>query len=735
MKKIFILIIVIAIIAVPVYITIKTHQSQKDFYTQLNEFNLLLKERNYQQAKQAYDESSSTLKANYNISLENHAVTLVSEAKKLDTAQEALDLLYSFYDTGYDSKTISDEIVYYENLIQSNYIFNEGMQYYNNKEFEKAVECFYDVLTYDDNYEKAQKYIRENEEYLAVWEQAKEENHYGMSPYPNATGSQRNYIYIPYKLNGVNCIFKINSSTYDILSIPIISSENGAEISSINITGDYIFFLVEQDGLMNDEGGNNIICRITTEGEDIIKLADCDYTYLISYQDAFYAISKSKGIVKTDIYFKDEEVLVSSDYEIIEMQMTEEGIFFTTHNSENNMNSQYLYTEGNIELIAQGINMHYYDYGDINIAYYDSNGRYEYMYQEKVTDGTAVNSQVYAGDIYKYYGKINDSVIVTALGDYQQECIKVRDIVTFRNTYMAENYKISYVPLGICYQEELIVLDSKDGISITAENMRIKHTMELPNINTNVLNENQQEILKENEFFSETEKKISEGDVWIYSDSSINIRTEKKYLENYDTVAFISHIYTEDYKWLGSVNKDGAVASGDTEGYIWAIPGQSSLYSGISVIDEAGAYFSTDAYVYNSDGMFYAYRKASAVPTEQVFSDNAQQVFSQGIIIVDNYQITADASSAGEIAAGRSAIGMVSPGHYVSIVVTGETDTNRGLTQYALAKVMKDEGCMNAFSFTCTAPFITVFDDMVYTYFAKANQSYTYNEILYYSKN
>ncbi|MBN2879171.1 MAG: phosphodiester glycosidase family protein [Clostridia bacterium] len=735
MKKIFILIIVIAIIAVPVYITIKTHQSQSDFYTQLNEFNLLLKERNYQQAKQMYDESSSTLKANYNISLENHADSLLSEAKKLDTTQEALDLLYSFYDTGYDSKTISDEIVYYENLIQSNYIFNEGMQYYQNKEFEKAVECFYDVLTYDDNYETAQKYIRENEEYLSVWAQAKDEGHYGRSPYPNATGSQRNYIFIPYKLNGANCIFKINSSTYDIFAIPIISGENGTEISNINIIGDYMFFLVEQNGLLNDEGGNNIICRMTTDGTDIIKLTDCDYTYLISYQDQFYVISKSKGIVKTDIYFQDEEVLVSSDYEIIEMQMTEEGIFFTTHNSENNMNSQYLYSDGNIELIAQGINMHYYDYGDINIAYYDSNGRYEYMYQEKVTDGAAANSQIYAGDIYKYYGKINDSVILTALGNYQQECIKVRDIVTFRNTYLSENNKISYVPLGICYQEELIVLDSKDGISITAENMRIKHTIEFPNINTNVLNENQQEILKEREYFSETETKISEDEVFIYTDSSIDIRTEKKYFEGYDTMVLVSHIYTDDYRWLSSANKEGAVALSDVSGYTWAVPGQSSLYSGASVVDEAGAYLNADVYVYNSDGMFYVYRKASSVPAEEILSANIEHVFSQGVIIVDNYQITTDASSAGEIAAGRSAIGMVSQGHYVSIVVAGETDINRGLTQYALAKVMKDEGCMNAFSFTCTAPFAAVFNELIYTYIARGNQAYPYNEILYYTKD
>ena len=116
------------------------------------------------------------------------------------------------------------------------------------------------------------------------------------------------------------------------------------------------------------------------------------------------------------------------------------------------------------------------------------------MYHENTSTGTSNNNQIFAGDIYKYYGRLNDSIIFTVLGDYQQECVRVRDINTFKTTYRASTSEISYVPMGICYEAGWMLMKSADGISLTAENMRIQQSISLPHLNNTVLTENEEKI-------------------------------------------------------------------------------------------------------------------------------------------------------------------------------------------------------------------------------------------------
>lgn len=106
MKKLIIIILIIAIIGVPIYLVLDTQNSHDDFYTQLNDFNVLIKNQEYDKAKLIYEQSSNTLKANYNISLDALALTLVEETKKQNTTQSALDLLYEYNEIGYKSNEI-----------------------------------------------------------------------------------------------------------------------------------------------------------------------------------------------------------------------------------------------------------------------------------------------------------------------------------------------------------------------------------------------------------------------------------------------------------------------------------------------------------------------------------------------------------------------------------------------------------------------------------------------------
>ena len=366
-------------------------------------------------------------------------------------------MLYSYKDIGYPSTDIDNAILYYEDLLQSNYIFQKGLEYYNNNDFENAIDCFNDVLEDDENYEIAQGYLKSYQEYILAWKEAADNSAYGRSPYPNSIAFKDNYIYLPYKFNDSIAILRINAATYTILSFPIVSSENDAEVSDINIVGNYMFFLIEQNNPSSkDNGINCAVYRMSLEGKDLVKITDCDYSYLLSYRDKFYAISQSKGIVSVDNYFVEDEVLVDTDDEIVQMQLVDGGIYYTVKNEDDELNTVYFYDSETNKEVMQKENVHYYDYGDDNIICYDSNKFYEYLYHEDMSAGGANNNQIYAGDIYKYYGKLNDSVIFTFSGDYQQECIRVKDIKKFKNTYVASASEISYAPLGICYDAGVI---------------------------------------------------------------------------------------------------------------------------------------------------------------------------------------------------------------------------------------------------------------------------------------
>ncbi|MEX1376804.1 MAG: phosphodiester glycosidase family protein [Eubacteriales bacterium] len=733
MKKIIVILLIIVIIALPIYLVYSNQSTEDDFYTQLNDFNILLKEQQYEQAKGMYSNASNTLKANYNISLEEHAGNLITEAKKAGSTQAALDLLYAYTEIGFTSSSIESEITHYEALLQSNYIFQKGLDFYNNQDYENAIDCFKDVLEYDENYSTAQEYINTYQSYNLAWRQAKDENLYGRSPEPNSVAFKSNNMYIPYEFDNSVAILKINSSTYSILSFPIASSKNESRISNINIVGDYIFFLLEQRNHNTESGTQTGVYRISINGENLTKITDCDYTYLITYQDKFYAVSPSKGLIAADNYFTSEEVLVETEDDIIDVHMVDDGIYYTIDQKDSDINIHYFYNGETSEAIDEDVNMHYYDYEQGKIIYYDINAVHEYFYYYKSPN----KNQIFAGDMYKFYGMLNNNLIFTYTGDYQQECIRVKSIDTYITSYKADQREISYVPMGICYETGYILLKSEDGISLTKENMRIEQNLTLPHLNSSVLSENQKNITEvDTESYYSTQAQTKEYENrWVYSDENINISTEKVYLEELESTVYISHVYTKDFLWLKSNEISRLQKPSDAdEDMAWSMAG-SAYNAKPEFINEDRGILSQDVCIYNVDGMMIAYRASNVIPAEKVLAAEVLHVFSGGTILLENYSITNDCQKDGGKTDGRSAIGMVEPGHYVVIVSEKPTNKNKGLSLYSMARLFEEEKCQSAYCFDNDYLYADAFSENIYEKLIKNEDLRRYNQILFYKKD
>ena len=91
----------------------------------------------------------------------------------------------------------------------------------------------------------------------------------------------------------------------------------------------------------------------------------------------------------------------------------------------------------------------------------------------------------------------------------------------------------------------------------------------------------------------------------------------------------------------------------------------------------------------------------SATSADALLEQGAVQVFSFGPSLLRNGEITVSKNSEVEMAKTsnpRTAIGIISPLHYIMIVSDGRTDASAGLTLYQLAAIFKELGCETAYN-------------------------------------
>lgn len=103
--------------------------------------------------------------------------------------------------------------------------------------------------------------------------------------------------------------------------------------------------------------------------------------------------------------------------------------------------------------------------------------------------------------------------------------------------------------------------------------------------------------------------------------------------------------------------------------------------------------------VYN-DGSFVTMKEEN-VDAQNLLDSGVLQLFSFGPTLVDNGQISVSANQEVEQSMNsnpRTAIGMISPLHYVFVVSDGRTSESAGLSLAQLAAVMHDAGCQCAYN-------------------------------------
>lgn len=108
----------------------------------------------------------------------------------------------------------------------------------------------------------------------------------------------------------------------------------------------------------------------------------------------------------------------------------------------------------------------------------------------------------------------------------------------------------------------------------------------------------------------------------------------------------------------------------------------------------------TDALVIYGDGSMASVNQ-SDVTAQELLDDGAWQVLSFGPTLLEDGQIAVSQNEEVDQAKTsnpRTAIGMISPLHYVVVVADGRTSESSGLSLYELAQVFQDAGCTYAYN-------------------------------------
>jgi exopolysaccharide biosynthesis protein len=200
-----------------------------------------------------------------------------------------------------------------------------------------------------------------------------------------------------------------------------------------------------------------------------------------------------------------------------------------------------------------------------------------------------------------------------------------------------------------------------------------------------------------------------------YKDKNIEITIQT--IREYETTIYIADIQLFDASYLKTAFAENAFGRNIKEktsgiakknNVIFAVNGDyygfrdkgyvlrnGVLYRSVSRDNE-----NVDDLVINNSGNLYIIQE-NEVSIESLNIDNISQIFSFGPALVENGQIIV--SSASEVDQSknsnpRTAIGQISPLHYIIIVSDGRTDESEGLSLLQLAQVFLDQGCSVAYN-------------------------------------
>lgn len=193
---------------------------------------------------------------------------------------------------------------------------------------------------------------------------------------------------------------------------------------------------------------------------------------------------------------------------------------------------------------------------------------------------------------------------------------------------------------------------------------------------------------------------------------SISITTQRKY----DTEIYIADVTIKDVSYLQAGLAGGAFgrnvsettsAMAEDNDAILAINGDYYgfrdkgyvMRNGYLYRDTARDEDDDDALVIGKDGHMEIVSENSADIKE--LTQNAVQIFSFGPGMIADGEILVTASSEVEKAMRsnpRTAVGEISPLHYIFLVSDGRTKKSEGLSLFELAQFMKELGCVTAYN-------------------------------------
>lgn len=633
----------------------------------------------------------------------------------IDSAKQNLSTkaLEEFKRTGYEGNVITEGIALVERLIVSEAAYKEGKIAFNGRDFETAKEKLNIVDTEHTNYDTARQCLIQIAERERAWHTSR----YGRNQGTYGLASDEEFVYMSYRHNGVFGILKVDLNGEYTEFIPLSDAADYV-ITGINIVGDYLYFIAGENvgrGLMF----NNPYCiyEMKTDGSGLAQVAQGDYFDLRIHGRKVYALSYTKGLVQMDENFVEQGVL-SSD-RVIEMCGSPEGIYYTVQSSlgSENENTIYLYDGETHQEILTDSFAHYYIY-DQNVLRLVSVGSNK---EKLVIETRDDEKQIASADILKVYGLIGDRVIYSTPGNDAQERLKEYSITTGKEeTYQGSSELPEFYITGLCYNSGKIFAVNAKGIYVMETDFSNPKALEIAEVDKEKLSANKALLrhIGDSDLYSPEEDVIvvlSDEQLWHYSDANLNITMEKRYLEETECTAYITHIYTNDYdlittdSWGDRADSRSTAKPEDIADKYGIIYGQSTDYFNYDdearrgIIIRKGEVYRD--YIYRNmlaiypDGTFVTYEKGDTISAERLVEDGVKTTFSFGPILVkDSFLSPSAPISKVAVRNPRSSIGMVEPGHYVSIVVDGRSSESRGLTTVALGELFVDEGCTVAYN-------------------------------------
>ena len=367
--------------------------------------------------------------------------------------------------------------------------------------------------------------------------------------------------------------------------------------------------------------------------------------------------------------------------------------------------------------MASGSFLHYYIYSQDALKLVSTSDVKETLYLEREQS----EGKIASTDILKVYGLLDGKVIYSDSGDYAQERLKSYDIAAgSEESYTGAKELPEYYISGISYETSQIFMINRDGAYVTQPGFADITVLDMSAVDSEKLAANMALLrhIGDAELYTPEETQVavlSDELLWYYSDANLNVVMEKRFLEETECVAYITHIHTNDYSLLTTQSWGSTPDSRETvEPEVLAekygvVYGQSTDYFNYNddarrgiVIRDGEVYRD---HVYNNmlaiypDGSFVTYEKGDTISAERLLEDGVMTSLSFGPVLVsDGFLSPGATNSKVAVHNPRSAIGMVEPGHYVSIVVDGRSSQSRGLTTVALGELFADEGCKVAYN-------------------------------------